>query len=180
MPVFKKLANDPLLLSRTVSLPEVFEDCRKHQELLRANQRPKYLRAFAKCYDCNNNINEICHLLGSKILKTGEKVPVDDLCEKIDELQSRKLITSAQAAAFKEMERHQYLSGLQAAIKASREHEKHPENNHITTQQSSHQDLPDDVLGTSTGQDLKYRIAEAPEPEEGQWVKAFLPTATMI
>jgi hypothetical protein len=172
--VFRRIINDPLLLSRTISYPELFEECRALKEFLNNNNiRTAFLRGHKRCPDCHYNILGHCHLLGCKILDANEKVPQDVIFERIDELRSKKLITSANAIEFKEMEGHQYLTGLQAAIKESKRYEIPPENSFFSTRQSSHQDLPDGILGTTNCQEITYSISESPESAESREIISY-------
>lgn len=119
-PFIVELINDPAIITKLKIDPNIFNDCKHVKKYCdEANIHPPFIKVTPSCEtSCVQNVNGTCTLLKSKIIRENSEIPAPIIINQIEELLMRHQITPDQGTKYKDMERHEKLSGLRAALSA--------------------------------------------------------------
>ena len=117
-----ELLSDPRVWTGLIYYPGFFSSCKESNLFVQKHRLgATYAMAVPGCkQSCVHNVNGMCTMLHMRILGRGEKIPARVILQRIDDLNSRGLISSTDAARYKRVEQEQYLKGLSCAVRACR------------------------------------------------------------
>jgi hypothetical protein len=117
-----EMLSDARVWTGLIYYPGFFSSCREANLFVQKNHiGATYAMAVSGCkQSCVHSVNGMCTMLHMRILGRGEKIPARVISQRIDDLNSRGLISSTDAARYKRMEQEQYLKGLSCAVRACR------------------------------------------------------------
>jgi hypothetical protein len=116
--LYHALDGNPLVKSRLMFPPIIFDSCRQAKEFLSKNGiKAVYIKQFSRCEGCLNKNNGSCLLLGGTLLSPDSRVSEHERLMAIDDLLVNRQISAAQAQKCMEIETNVYLAGLRDAHK---------------------------------------------------------------